>query len=571
MTELNWNVRGGKMAEVTTQEKLLEVLLAARGVALDAQESFFSPSYAENIHNPYDVFGMDAAVARVMRAVRTKERILVYGDYDADGICSTAIMVSALTDIGAHVIPFLPHRYDDGYGLSDAALTAMLAEFDLLITVDCGVSNAAEIASLKQDGKDTIIVDHHEMPETLPEAFALLHPRHPEGSYGWGYLCGAGMSWKFAQALLRHSDSPYSQDPDREKWLLDLAMIGTIADVMPLLGENRAIVHFGKQVLPRTRRLGLATLLKEARITLNNIQAEDIAFRIVPFLNAAGRMGHPQSALHALLAKTEEEAHMAVRELVALNNERRAVSTSILEDANAQVDSTLPFVFVANTAWPSGVVGLVASRLASTFAKPAFVVGGVPHSSHQDSGRPGIGSARSFGGINILAALETVRHHTVKLGGHAGAAGFSVVSENFSKMQAGLLEYFLARSGEGTAASLLTADAVISPRLVTWDVAHMLKQFEPFGEKNPKPLFIIKGLNVFEARTVGKQNDHIKVRMLAGDREVDAIGFGLGHTLKRFSKPGVECVDVVASIGVNEFRGRESLELRLTDIVAARV
>lgn len=567
MKENQWNVRGGQENVLEDQDTLLEVLLAARGVTPDTKESFFSPSYEVNIYNPYDVFGMDRAVERVMHAVRTKERILVYGDYDADGICSTAIMVSALTDIGAHVIPFLPHRYDDGYGLSHAALTAMLAEFDLLITVDCGVSNAAEIASLKQAGKDTIIVDHHEIPETLPEAFALLHPRHPEGSYGWGYLCGAGVSWKFAQALLRHSDSPYSQDPDREKWLLDLAMIGTIADVMPLLGENRAIVHFGKQVLPRTRRVGLAALLKEARMNLANIQAEDIAFRIVPFLNAAGRMGHPQSALHALLAQTEEEAHAAVRELAVLNNERRAISKSILEDANAQVDPALPFVFVANTAWPAGVVGLVASRLASTFAKPAFVVGGIPHSSHS---RPGIGSARSFGGINILAALETVRHHTVKLGGHAGAAGFSVVSENFPKMHAGLLEYFLARSGESTDASLLTADAVISPRLVSWDVAHMLKQFEPFGEKNPKPLFIIKGLNVFEARTVGKQNDHIKVRMLAGDREVDAIGFGLGHTLKRFSKPGIACVDVVASIGVNEFRGRESLELRLADIVAAR-
>lgn len=559
MKGLNWNIRGGETNEIDTQEKLLEVLLAARGVALDARESFFAPSYADNIHNPHDLFDMQRAVERVMRAVKNKERILVYGDYDADGICSTAIMVSALSDIGAHVIPFLPHRYDDGYGLSGAALTGMKSEFDLLITVDCGVSNAAEIAALQEAGKDTIIVDHHEIPETLPQAYAILHPRHPQGSYGWGHLCGAGTSWKFAQALLRHPDSGHATDPDREKWLLDLAMIGTVADVMPLLGENRAIVYFGKQVLPITKRLGLAALFEQSRINPHALSAEDIAFRIVPLLNAAGRMGHPQSALNALLATTAEQAQMAVKELVGLNTQRRAVSKSIVDDAMSQVDPSLPFVFVANTAWPAGIVGLVAGRLASTFAKPAFVVGGVPNATH------GVGSARSGGGASVLQALETVRTHTMKLGGHAGAAGFSVVPENFQKIQEGLAEYFLASpkmAGEGE----LSADAIISQHLVSWEIAHMLDKFEPFGEANLRPVFLIKGLRIFEMRTVGKQNDHIKAKMLVGDREVDAIGFGLGEKAKNLP----ETVDVLASISINAFRGRESLELRLTDIVAAR-
>lgn len=557
----NWNIRGGETQEIENQEKLLEVLLSDRGVTADAQASFFSPSYIDNILNPHDLFDMNRAVERVMRAVKNKERILVYGDYDADGVCSTAIMVSVLSDIGAQVIPFLPHRYDDGYGLSGEALTRLMEEFDLLITVDCGVSNASEISMLREYNKDTIIVDHHEIPIVLPEAFAILHPRHPKGSYGWGHLCGAGMSWKFAQALLRHPDSPYAQDTDREKWLLDLAMIGTIADVMPLLGENRAIVHFGKQVLPITRRLGLAALLKESRINLATIQAEDIAFRIVPFLNAAGRMGHPQSALQALLATTPDQAHAAVRGLVALNNERRAVSKTILKDAEAQVDPSLPFVFVANTSWPAGIVGLVAGRLASRFAKPAFVVGGIPNASH------GVGSARSGGGASVLQALETVRTHTIKLGGHAAAAGFSVLPENFESIQNGLAEFFAQKTSEDDSnKSAYTADAIISQHLVSWDTAHMLEKFEPFGEANARPVFIIKGLHVFEVRTVGKQGDHIKARMLAGDREVDAIGFGLGEKAKNLP----EKVDVLASIGINAFRGRESLELRLTDIVAAR-
>ncbi|OGY31594.1 MAG: single-stranded-DNA-specific exonuclease RecJ [Candidatus Andersenbacteria bacterium RIFCSPHIGHO2_02_FULL_45_11] len=562
MNQLTWNIRGGETGEIGDQDKLLEVLLSTRNVSADARESFFAPSYADTIHNPHDLYDMDRAAERVMRAVKNKERILVYGDYDADGICSTAIMVSVLSDIGANVIPFLPHRYDDGYGVSGAALTRMQAEFDLLITVDCGVSNAAEIAALKDAGKDAIIVDHHEIPKVLPEAFAILHPRHPKGSYGWGHLCGAGTAWKFAQALLRHPDSPYTKDPDREKWLLDLAMIGTVADVMPLLGENRAIVHFGKQVLPITRRLGLAALFQESRINPTSFSAEDIAFRIVPLLNAAGRIGHPQSALNALLASTAEEARVAVKALVSLNTQRRAVSKSIVDDAMAQVDPSLPFVFVANTDWPAGIVGLVAGRLATTFAKPAFVVGGVPNATH------GVGSARSGGGASVLQALETVRTHTMKLGGHSGAAGFSVMPENFKKMQEGLHEYFIARQslGDGGSEPMHHADAHISQYLVSWEVAHMLDKFEPFGEANPRPVFMIKGLRVFEMRTVGKQNDHIKAKMLVGDREIDAIGFGLGEKAKKLP----ETVDVLASIGVNAFRGRESLELRLVDVVAAQ-
>lgn len=556
MKNPTWNIRGGAKGEITTQEQLLEVLLAARGVESNAQKEFFHPSYEGSILNPYSLYGMDVAVERVMRAVKKGERILVYGDYDADGICSTAIMVSALSDIGAHVIPFLPHRYDDGYGLSSAALTSMISEFDVLITVDCGISNADEVNMLSKAGKDVIIVDHHEIPKVMPDAYAILHPRHPEGSYGWGHLCGAGVSWKFAQGLLRHEGSPHHADPDKEKWLLDLAMVGTIADVMPLLGENRAIVHFGKKVLPITKRLGLAELVTHSRINVSSFAAEDIAFRIVPFINAAGRMGHPQSALQALLAQTPQQASAAVRELVALNTQRRNISKTILDDATAQVDPSLPFVFVANTQWPAGIVGLVAGRLASTYAKPAFVVGGVPNASH------GVGSARSGGGASVLQALETVRAHTMKLGGHAGAAGFSVVPENFEKVQEGLKEYFLDRRNLDEGGSKHTADAIISPRLVSWEVAHVLNKFEPFGEGNPRPVFVIRGVRVLDVHTVGKQADHLKAKMVVGDTEVDAIGFGLGKQAAKLP----EKVDVLASLGIHEFRGRESLELKIVDI-----
>jgi single-stranded-DNA-specific exonuclease len=549
-----WNIRGGEKI-IEEQEELIQILLANRNVSLEDQESFFSSSYVRDIHDPYDIMDMEKAVERIMKAVKNKERIVVYGDYDADGVTSTAIMVETLTAIGAHVIPYLPHRYDDGYGLNGTVLQAMDAEFEILITVDCGISNSGEVAMLKDLGKDVIIVDHHEIPEVLPEAYAILHPRHPKGSYGWGHLCGAGMSWKFAQGLLRHSDSPFANDPDREKWLLDIVMIGTIADVMPLLGENRAIVRFGKEVLMRTRHPGVAALLKESRVNVSTITAEDIAFRIVPLLNAAGRIGHPQSALNALVAQTAEQAEVAVKKLVQLNNERRMLTKKMMDEANIEIDHSLPFVFICNEAWPAGIVGLVAGRLASQFAKPAFVVGG--HSSLAHA----VGSARGGGKANVMSALETVRQHTLKLGGHKAAAGFSVLPENLESMKQGLKEYFESQDADASPV-LHEADAHISSQLVSWDMARALSKFEPFGEANTKPSFVLKGLPLLERRTVGKSSDHIKVKVLVGDREVDAIGFGLGDQLAGLK----DTVDVLASVGVNEFRGRESLELRLTDI-----
>lgn len=561
MKERTWNIRSAA-SEIDDAETLVRVLLENRNVRLDDQESFFSPLYDRDIHDPYSIMDMEKAVERMFSAIKNKERILVYGDYDADGVTSTAIMVETLIALGAHVIPYLPHRYDDGYGLNGTVLKQMFSEFELLITVDCGVSNSAEIAMLQLAGKDVIIIDHHEIPEQMPQAYALLHPRHTNGSYMWGHLCGAGMSWKVAQALLRDVRSPFAGDPDREKWLLDMVMIGTIADVMPLLGENRAIVRFGKEVLMRTKHPGIAALLQESRVNVSAITAEDIAFRIVPLLNAAGRIGHPQSALDALLAQNPQQAEVAVKKLVQLNNERRTLTKKMMDEASLEIDHNLPFVFIANKTWPAGIVGLVAGRLASQFSKPAFVVGG--HSSLAHA----VGSARGGGKGNVMSALETVRHHTLKLGGHKAAAGFSVLHENLEHMKNGLQEYFLARqssTSDGGLETLHIADATISSHMITWDTARLLAKFEPFGEGNAKPSFVLKGLPLLSVKTVGKSNDHMKAKLLVGDREVDAIGFGLGGSIPALKNT----VDIIASIGVNEFRGRESLELRLVDIAPA--
>lgn len=554
-----WPIRGNSQEVVITQAQLIERLLSVRGVDAAHAESFFVPSYMNSIHNPFDLPDMHIAVDRVMRAVKNKERIMVYGDYDADGITSTAIMMDVLESIGAHAVPYLPHRYHDGYGLNGDVLKQASSEFDILITVDCGIGNAPEIAMLRDLGKDVIIVDHHELPKTIPNATAILHPRYPDGAYGWGHLCGAGTSWKFAQALLRHEDSGYSKDPDKEKWLLDLAMIGTIADVMPLLDENRSIVKFGKEVLMRTKRPGLLALIKQARIEPSIMTAKDIAFRIIPLINAAGRIGHPQSALNALIAKTPEQAEVAVKKLIALNNQRRTMTKAIMDDAILSVDPALPFVFAVNKEWHAGIVGLVAGRLASQFGKPAFVLGGIP-----DSNAHAVGSARGAGNTNVLHALETVRHHTLKLGGHAGAAGFSVMHEAVKDMKDGLAEYFSSASSDSVPTAHI-ADAILDPSLITWETVQVLKQFEPFGEKNPEPTFIIQHARAYSVRTIGASKDHLKMRISVGDKDIEAIGFGLAEKAEITEKP----MNILANIGINEYKGRQTLEVRILDLSLA--
>jgi single-stranded-DNA-specific exonuclease len=543
---------------VTTQNELISVLLNNRGVSPEDAEHFFAPSYIRDIHNPYELGDMQKAVDRVYVAVKNKQRIMVYGDYDADGITSTAIMLDVLESIGAHAVPYLPHRYDDGYGLNGDVLKQAQNEFDVLITVDCGIGNGAVVSMLQEFGKDVIIVDHHELPEEMPPAYAILHPRHPNYKYPFEHLCGAGTSFKFAQALLRHEDSPHIKDPDKEKWLLDLAMIGTIADVMPLLGENRAIVAFGKQILMRTKRNGLLALLKQARIDASVITAQDIAFRIIPLINAAGRIGHPQSALNALLAKTPEQAQVAVKELISLNNKRRSMTKDIMADALTHVDESLPFIFAVNATWHAGIVGLVAGRLSSQFGKPAFVLGGLPV---ERKAKHVVGSARGAGTINVMHALETVRHHTTKLGGHAGAAGFSVLHESVESMKIGLVEYF-SSSKDAAQPEHLIADAVISEELVSWDTVRALQKFEPFGEANTEPVFVLKNVRAYNARQIGASKDHLKMTVSVGDSDVEAIGFGLGEKLLLTEKP----LNILAKIGINEYKGRQSLELRLVDI-----
>lgn len=472
-------------------------------------------------------------------AATDRQRVLIYGDYDADGITATAILVSVLHSLNISVTPYLPHRLDDGYALNKNVLEPLLAEFDILLSVDCGVSNIEEVAWLKAKNKTVIIVDHHEFPETLPPADAILHPRL--NSYPFGHLSGAGVAWKLAWALL-------GQEQASE--LADLAALGTIADVVPLTGENRALVKLGLKKIMRTQRVGLAALVKACRLQ-GTCSAQDVAFRVAPRLNAAGRMDHPQPALDLLLAENAIRASSLVQQLNLFNSQRQTASKSILKAAQADVDLSLPFVFSANTAWSAGIVGLAAGRLAEQYVRPAIVVGG--------NGKLAVGSARAPKGANVLELLGQGRKHLVKLGGHARAAGFSLEEKNIPRLREALVSANMMHE----VAPAPEAEAILPSDLLTWDLLDMLEKLEPFGEGNPKPKFMTQGLSVIDARLVGKGREHLKL-MLAGAYEpLEAIGFGLGKSLPKSRGP----VDIIFTVEANDFGGRRRMQLSLEKIL----
>jgi len=557
MSDRSWIVTGASTAAVSSTSVLRDALLDARSIAGDTKH-FFEPRYIRDMHDPMLMFGMDQAVKRVFEARKKGQRVMVYGDYDADGITSTAIVVTVLRQLGVDVWPWLPHRIDHGYGLNRDLLEDLSDTFDLLISVDCGISNVDEVAWLSGQGKDVIIVDHHDVPDVLPSAHTILHPRHPAGQYPFPYLCGAGVSWKLATALLRDERSSSTLDQDAEKWLLDLVCLGTVADMVSMTGENRAIVRFGLQVLRRSSRPGVRALISILR-DREEISEETLGFRLIPLLNAAGRIDHPQPALDLLLATTERSANDLLRRLVSLNNKRRTWSKRVQAEAEAVMDERLPIVFAANTLWPAGVVGLVAGRLSEKYQRPAFVIGGGRNVA--------VGSARAPDGINLIEVLAKGKEFLTAYGGHMRAAGFTVLDGALDSFRDTMVASSHNSVGDGDLH--YEADMVVSQDLLSWDVLEMLESFAPFGEGNRRPYFICRGMEIAAWRPVGKTEAHAKLTFRVGEEAVDGIGFNLTEDIRAISSKSSMRVDVLFQLEVNDFKGRRSLQLNIKDVASA--
>lgn len=552
-----WGIKTGGRANFVTLDHMQKTLLRQRGVMKNQMDDYFSPQVDTGLHDPYLMADMDKAVNRISGAIQKQEHILVYGDYDVDGVCSTAILMAALRELGAKAVPFLPHRTDNGYGLDGNVLRELSAQYDLLITVDCGISNSAEIGWLASQGKDSIVTDHHLVPEVLPKAVAVLHPNHPAGTYPFQWLCGAGVSWKLAMALLANKRADRGSNQEQIFNLLGLACLGTVADMVPLIGENRVIVKYGLRSLLATNNPGLKALVTAGGLSQNSNSAEIIAYRIAPLINAAGRIGHPQTALDLLLADSEDEAAEAIAKLKQLNQERRRIGQVVQSQAEGMGVDDGKIIVAADTSWPAGVLGLVAGRLCDKYQRPAVVIG--------SAGKVAIGSARAPSGINIVEVLKPVGSLLTRFGGHEAAAGFTLPIENIAQVKKALYANTVNWEFQGEKVQGW-ADIVLQPQLVGWDLIEMLEQMEPYGQGNERPIFMMRNVYLGHWGKVGKNKEHAKLIFNVNDDLLDGIAFGLVEQLESSGIRAQEMVDVLGCLEVNDYNGRRSLQMNIKDI-----
>jgi len=523
--------------------------LARRGLTAAADARAFLDG-APPDDDPYRLAGMAPAVRRLRRAIDTGEVVVVYGDFDADGVTATALLVLTLRRLGAHVRWYIPHRQEDGYGVHDAALTRLAAEgARVVVTVDCGIRAVDEVAAAARAGLDVIVTDHHVLPEALPEAVAVINPRRPDCGYGFDGFAGVGLAYKLAQALLE------GEGHDAAEGLLDLVAIGTIADIVPLVGENRALVLRGLAALGTARRPGVRALFRAAGLDPARLSARSVAFGLAPRLNAAGRMADAGTALELLLATDDAQADRLAGELEARNRSRREATDVALAGAEAALRGRTddPFLLHADESTAYGVLGLVAGRLAERHYRPAAVV--------RVDGDEARGSARSIPELDISAALDAAADLLVRYGGHARAAGFTVRTRDLEALRRRLAGHAaLALAGRDLRPTL-DVDAEVQAADLDLGLCRALDALEPFGEGNPAPLCVLADAVVAGRRVVGTNHLKFVVEGGPGVGSLDAIAFGQAG---RAGTLGARA-DVVFALGLNHWGGTARLELKVVD------
>jgi single-stranded-DNA-specific exonuclease len=523
-----------------------------------AAEDFLHPDY-RRLADPLAMKGMAAATARVARALAQGEPVTVYGDFDADGVTAATLLVQALTRMGGQASAYIPHRVEEGYGLNRDAVERLAGEGTrLLITVDCGISNAPEVARANELGMDVIVTDHHLPPADLPSALAVLNPRQLGCEYPFKRLAGVGIAFTLVRGLAR---AGVPCNGLRARDLLDLVALGTVADVSPLVGENRILVAYGLEVLRQTSRPGLCALMAVAGVRPERVGTGTIAFALGPRLNAAGRIDHANVAYRLLQAATQEEAAALAEELDLLNRERQELTAAVLERAR-QLVLGLPderkLILLSDSAFPAGVVGLVAGKLVEEFHRPALLI-----ELGEEVSR---GSARSIGAFHVTEALRACADLLTRYGGHRVAAGFSVHNENLPALEARLLALAEEQLDEAALTPVLNVDAEARLSDLNWDLLRILEQMAPFGIENAQPLFLCRGLKVKRVRAVGSEGDHLRLTVSDGRLTQDAIGFRLGKRLPE-CREGCQ-LDLAVTLEANTWNGEERLQLEVRDLRA---
>ena len=527
-------------------------LLLSRSIGdAKALERFLNPAGLP--HSADLLAGVALALPRLSAAVRNRETVAVFGDFDVDGITGTAILTETLTRLGARVIPYLPHPVAEGHGMTPVAVRRLLEQgATLILTVDCGISNAVEVAQAQRSGADVIITDHHTPSSESPDAVAIVNPRMPGNAYPFPELCGAGIAYKLAAALLDYLGEP----PDAS--LLELAALGTIADLVPLRDENRYLVQQGLAALSNTKRPGLRALLRRVNLEGRPISAQDVGFRIAPRLNASGRMEHPETSLHLLLARDSQEADRLAAQLEQYNTQRRDLTAHACEIAVSRVldAGQVPAIIISHDgAYTPGINGLIASRLSETFNRPAVAL------ARADANHL-VASARSPGNFNLIAAISQCRDLLVRYGGHQAAAGFTVRNDLFGQVSQRLTDVAKAELGlfEPEPTLQIHAEGALD-ELLSPELSRFCARLEPFGKDNPTPTYLTRRARVLNAGFVGAQGQHLKLHVSSGGRSVDALRWN--HT---GNWPGYETVDLVFQLAEDSYRGERRTYLRIEDL-----
>lgn len=567
MIDKIWNFKNKKLSDDVinriSQEyripRVISTIILNRGIDEENIPAFLKKSMAD-IVNPKLMLDMDKAVNRINTAIKNKEKIAVYGDYDVDGITSTALLYEFLLSLGADIQYYIPDRKGEGYGINIMAVNKLFKQgIKLLITVDCGITAIGEVEFAKLQGLDVIITDHHTCKDRLPSAAAaILNPKRPDCEYPFDSLAGVGVAFKLILALAMENGMVTK---DVFEKYVDIATLGTIADVVPLVGENRVIADKGLKALKKTQRAGIRAILEIAGVLDKEITSSTIAFAIAPRLNAAGRLGTATTAVELLLTKDRNSAREIALTLDKENKERQLTERQIFDEAVSMIASDANFkkkkvIVLAKEDWHHGVIGIVASRLCDMYYKPCILI--------SYSNGVGKGSGRSIKNFNLFDALSHCEKHLTDFGGHAVAAGLNINMCDIEDFTKEINKYADSMLTERDMIPSIEIDCPLSERAVTLENAKMLLNLEPFGMGNEKPVFAMSGARIMNIAAVGIDNKHLRLKISKNDHIINCIGFGMGDFAASI-KQG-DNINLAFQMDINNHQGIESVQLILKDI-----
>lgn len=552
---------------------LTDQLLYHRGITTpEEQQAFLSPEYDAGIHDPFLMKDMDKAVERIVHAIKNNQKITIYGDFDADGVPASVVLHDFFKKIlYTNFSNYIPHRHKEGFGLHKAAIENIRNEgADLLISLDCGITDVEEVAFANELGLDVIITDHHLPGEVLPPAVAVVDPKRADCEYPFDMLCGSGVGFKLVQALLaydRANGNVWNVKEGWEKWLLDMVGLATLSDMVPLQGENRVLAYYGLKVLRKSPRLGLMKLLASLDVKQQHLVEDDITFLITPRINAASRMADPIDAFKMLTASTDAEADAAVTHLNSINTDRKSAVAVMMKEIKKKIEgrdlTSHPVLVLGNPDWKPSLLGLVATSLIREYDRPVFLWGRSEDGSLK-------GSCRSDGRVDVVSLMRTVPSELfIDFGGHTMSGGFSLTDDHVHRFEEELCKAHTSLDKKSINSELMI-DAKINPQDITWSLWSVIEKLAPFGEANAKPLFMIEHVVLTNAKKFGKTGDHFEVTF-TGDKgkKMSAIKFFVEDSPLYSSLKAGDKVHIVGHLEKSMFRNFPELRVRIVDILSA--